>query len=60
MINMTNRELFLLGFNPKLTKSDLTKKDDMFYVGHIVDVDSDGYVDEETAQLILTDYNRSI
>jgi len=60
MSKLSNRELFLLGFNPTLTKSDLTEEDGMYYVGHIVDMDGSGYVDEETAELILLEYNNGI
>ena len=60
MSKLSNRELFLLGFNPRLTKSDLTEKDGMYYVGHIVDMDGDGWVDEETAELILFEYNSGV
>jgi hypothetical protein len=57
---MTNRELFLLGFNPTLTKTDLTQQDGKYYVGHIIDIDGSGYVDEETAELILLEYNAGV
>ena len=60
MKKLSNRELFLLGFNPTLTESDLTLEDDMYYVGHIVDMDGDGWVDEETAELILLEYNAGV
>lgn len=60
MSKLSNRELFLLGFNPRLTKSDLTEKDGMYYVGHIVDMDGDGWVDEETAELILLEHNAGV
>ena len=59
-IQMTNRELFLLGFNPTLTKSDLTQLDGMYYIGHLIDIDGSGYVDEETAELILLEYNAGV
>ena len=59
-IQMTNRELFLLGFNPTLSKSDLTQQDGMYYVGHLIDIDGSGYVDEETAELILLEYNNGV
>ena len=29
----------------------------MYYIGDIVDVDGDGWVDEETAELILLEHN---
>ena len=32
----------------------------MYYVGHIIDMDGDGYVDEETAELILYEYNSGV
>ena len=30
----------------------------MYYIGDIVDVDGDGWVDEETAELILLEHMR--
>ena len=29
----------------------------MYYIGDIVDMDGDGWVDEETAELILLEHN---
>ena len=43
-----------------MTKSDLKELDGMYYVGHIVDMDGNGYVDEETAELILLEYNAGV
>ena len=46
--------------NNKMVKSDLTQLDGMYYVGHLIDIDGSGYVDEETAELILLEYNNGI
>ena len=32
----------------------------MYYIGDIVDVDGDGWVDEETAELLLLEYNAGV
>ncbi len=40
-----------------MTKSDLKQKEGMYYIGDIVDMDGDGWVDEETAELILLEHN---
>ena len=32
----------------------------MYYIGDIVDIDGDGWVDEETAELILVEYNAGV
>ena len=37
---------------------DLQEKDGLYYVGHIVDVDNDGWVTEEEAISILKAYNK--
>jgi len=41
-------------------KSDLKQFDGLFYVGHLIDIDGDGWVDEETAELILLEYNAGV
>jgi hypothetical protein len=41
-------------------KSDLKQWDGLFYVGHLIDIDGDGWVDEETAELILLEYNAGV
>jgi len=46
--------------NNKMVKSDLKKLDGMYYVGHLIDIDGSGYVDEETAELILLEYNNGV
>jgi len=46
--------------NNKMIKSDLTQLDGMYYVGHLIDMDGSGYVDEETAELILLEYNNGV
>lgn len=43
-----------------MTKTELKQRDGMYYIGHIVDIDGDGWVDEETAELILVEYNASV
>ena len=43
-----------------MNKTDLTQHDGKYYVGHIIDIDGDGYVDEETAELILLEYNAGV
>ena len=43
-----------------MKKKDLTQQDEMYYVGHLIDIDGSGYVDEETAELILLEYNNGI
>ena len=46
--------------NNKMVKSDLKELDGMYYVGHLIDIDGSGYVDEETAELILLEYNNGV
>ena len=44
-----------------MKKTDLTQLDGMYYVGHLIDMDGSGYVDEETlAELILLEYNNDV
>jgi len=43
-----------------MRKQDLTQLDGKYYVGHLIDMDGSGYVDEETAELILLEYNNGI
>jgi hypothetical protein len=43
-----------------MKKTDLTQLDGMYYLGHLIDMDGSGYVDEETAELILLEYNAGI
>jgi hypothetical protein len=43
-----------------MKKTDLTQQDGMYYVGHLIDIDGSGYVDEETAELILLEYNNGV
>ena len=43
-----------------MKKTDLTQLDGMYYVGHLIDIDGSGYVDEETAELILLEYNNGV
>tara|TARA_B100000073_G_scaffold224697_1_gene187202 strand:+ start:284 stop:421 length:138 start_codon:yes stop_codon:yes gene_type:complete len=43
-----------------MTKTDLKQFEGMYYIGDIVDVDGDGWVDEETAELLLVEYNAGV
>ena len=43
-----------------MVKSDLKEIDGMYYVGHLIDIDGSGYVDEKTAELILLEYNAGV
>lgn len=43
-----------------MNKTDLTQQDGMYYVGHLIDIDGSGYVDEETAELILMECNAGV
>ena len=43
-----------------MTLDDLKQYDDLFYVGDITDVDGDGWVTQEEAELILLEYNTGI
>ena len=43
-----------------MTKNDLIQQDGMYYVGHLIDIDGSGYVDEETAELILLEHNAGV
>jgi len=43
-----------------MNKTELTKQDGMYYIGHLIDIDGSGYVDEETAELILLEYNNGV
>tara|TARA_B100000035_G_C20699362_1_gene421953 strand:- start:281 stop:415 length:135 start_codon:yes stop_codon:yes gene_type:complete len=43
-----------------MTKTELKEQDGMYYIGDIVDIDGDGWVDEETAELILVEYNAGV
>lgn len=40
--------------------SDLKCYDDMYYVGDVVDIDGNGWVDLETAELILLEINNGV
>ena len=43
-----------------MSKTELKERDGMYYIGDIVDIDGDGWVDEETAELILVEYNAGV
>ena len=34
--------------------------DDLYYVGHIIDLDGNDWVDKETAELLLLEYNNGV
>ena len=43
-----------------LKLEDLLIHDEMYYLGHLTDMDSDGWVDKETAELFLLEYNSGV
>lgn len=43
-----------------LTLLDLEFYDEMYYIGDIMEDDGDGWVDQETAELILLEYNAGV
>jgi hypothetical protein len=43
-----------------LTLTDLECYDFQYYVGHIADIDGDGWVNQETAELVLLEYNAGV
>jgi len=43
-----------------LTLADLECYDFQYYVGHIADIDGDGWVNQETAELVLLEYNAGV
>ena len=43
-----------------MKKKELKERNGMYYIGDIVDIDGDGWVDEETAELILVEYNAGV
>lgn len=45
---------------PRLTLSDLECYDFQYYVGHIADMDGSEWVNQETAELILLEYNAGV
>jgi len=40
--------------------ADLLIYDDLYYIGHLVDRDGNDWVDQETAELILYEYNNGV
>jgi hypothetical protein len=42
----------------KIELKDLECYDEMYYIGHLVDVDGDGWVSENTAQKVLDKINQ--
>ena len=54
------KESFLNSTEKIGTKSELKEREGMYYIGDIVDIDGDGWVDEETAELILVEYNAGV
>jgi hypothetical protein len=45
---------------PSLTLADLECYDFQYYIGHIADMDGDGWVNQETAELVLLEYNAGV
>ena len=43
-----------------MNKTELKQQDGMYYVGHLIDIDGSGYVDEESAELILLEHNAGV
>ena len=43
-----------------LTLADLECYDFQYYVGHIADMDGDGWVNQETAELVLLEHNAGV
>ena len=43
-----------------MNKTDLKQQEGLYYVGHLIDNDGSGYVDEETAELILLEHNAGV
>jgi len=43
-----------------LTLADLECYDFQYYVGHIADMDGDGWANQETAELVLLEYNAGV
>jgi hypothetical protein len=43
-----------------LTLADLECYDFQYYVGHIADMDGDEWVNQETAELVLLEYNAGV
>jgi hypothetical protein len=43
-----------------LILADLECYDFQYYVGHIADMDGDGWVNQETAELVLLEYNAGV
>lgn len=39
---------------------DLLMIEDLYYIGHIADLDGNDWVDLETAQLVLLEYNSGV
>jgi hypothetical protein len=42
------------------TKNNFPKYDGLYYVGDVVDVDGDGWVDEEQLELIIEELNAGV
>lgn len=43
-----------------LSKKDFTQYDGLYYVGEYIDTDGDGWVDEETIELIIEELNAGV
>jgi len=44
----------------RFTKDDFECYDDQYFVGHVIDVDGNHWVDEETLELILEELNNGV
>jgi hypothetical protein len=43
-----------------LTKNDFPQYDGLYYVGNVIDIDGDGWVDEEQVELIIEEINAGV
>jgi hypothetical protein len=44
----------------KINKTWLREIDDLYYVGNIIDIDGDGWVNREDAELIVYEYENGV
>ena len=44
----------------KFIKEDFVCKDGFYYIGHVIDVDGNAWVDEEQLELILLELNAGV
>lgn len=40
--------------------TDLLQHDEMYFIGDIIEVDGSGWVDKETAELYIEEYNNGV